>query len=221
MSSSLRLPPDHSDASRPFAGIPHRAVGLSICAGPLWLWGVPLRWFELKSDDFVYLARSRTAASLMAHLFAPHNGHVVPLFMLETHCLCRLAGSLEALPTVLSWASYATLVLSIVLTGHLVAWETGRAVRGLAAMAAVGFTSVLGTALLWYSAGQALAAGTMILAMLVCPSGVAGSRVVVALGLGGVGGGRGTALLDGRLHRGPGRTRIPLADGRRGAGARR
>jgi hypothetical protein len=32
-------------------------------------------------------------------------------------------------------------------------------------MAGVGFTSVLGPALLWYSAGQALAAGTMVLAM--------------------------------------------------------
>ncbi len=141
-------------------------LALSLCAVPLWLWAVPLRWFELKSDDFVYLARSRSTASLRNHLIVPHNGHVVPLFLLETHLLARAAGSLEAVPTVMSWATYATLVLSMALAGHLVAWETGRAAHGLAAMAAVGFTSVMGTALLWYSAGQALASGTMILAML-------------------------------------------------------
>jgi hypothetical protein len=141
-------------------------LALAICAGPLWLWGVPLRSFDIKSDDFVYLARSRSASSLRAHLIAPHNGHIVPLFLLETHVLTLLAGLLEALPVVLSWASYATLVLSIALVGHLVAWETGRAAAGLAAMTAVGLTSVLGPALLWYSASQALAAGAMILAML-------------------------------------------------------
>jgi hypothetical protein len=141
-------------------------LALSICAGCLWLWGTRLRSYVLKLDDFVYVARSRSTTSLRSHLFTPHNGHIVPLFMLETHLLTRLAGSLEALPTVLSWASYATLVLSMALTGHLVAWETGRPALGLVAMAAVGFSSVMGPALLWYAAGQALASGTMILAML-------------------------------------------------------
>ena len=61
----------------------------------------------------------------------------MPLFLVETHLLARLAGSLEALPTVLGWASYATLVLAMAVTGHLVAWETGRPAHGLAAMAAV------------------------------------------------------------------------------------
>jgi len=141
-------------------------LAIAICAGSRWLWDLPLRSYYLKLDDFVYLARSRTAWSLWAHLRAPHNGHVVPLFLVETHLLARLAGSLEALPAVLSWASYVMLVLTVAATGHLVARETGRAALGLAAMAAVGFSSVLGPALLWYSAGQALAAGTMILAML-------------------------------------------------------
>jgi hypothetical protein len=141
-------------------------LAVTICAGPLWLWGVPLRWYYLKMDDFVYLARSRSASALWAHLVKPHNGHVVPLFLLETHLLTRLAGSLEALPQALCGASYATLVLAMTATGHLVARETGRPAQGLTAMAAVGFTSVLGPALLWYSAGQALAAGTMVVAML-------------------------------------------------------
>jgi hypothetical protein len=140
------------------------AAGLAIA--PLWLWGVPLRWHFLRLDDFVYLSRSRTADVLARCLFVPHNAHVVPLFLVETHFLARWAGSLAAVPDVLGWAGYATLLLAMATAGHLVAWETGRAERGLIAMAAVGLSSVLGPAVLWYAAGQALAAGTMILAML-------------------------------------------------------
>ena len=146
--------------------VPSILLALAICVAPLWLWEVPLRCFFLKSDDFVYLVRSRTAVALGNHLVSPHHGHVVPLFLLETHLLARLAGSLEALPTVLSWASYATMVLAMAATGHLIAWETARPALGLAAMAAVGLTSVLGPTVLWYAAGQALATGTMIVAML-------------------------------------------------------
>ena len=145
---------------------PSILLGLVLCAGPLWLWRAPLGSFFLKGDDFVYVARSRTPAALRENLLRPHNGHVVPLFRLETHAMARLAGSLEALPTVLGWASYATLVLAMTAIGHVVARESGRPALGLAAMAAVGLTSVQGPTLLWYSAGQALAAGTMVLAML-------------------------------------------------------
>jgi hypothetical protein len=141
-------------------------VGLMLCVMPLWLWGVPLGWYFLKADDFVYIAWSRSLGALHEHLFRPHNGHVVPLFLLETHALTRVAGSLAGLPVVLAGASYATLVLAMAATGHVVARETGRAACGLAAMAAVGLTSVLGPALLWYAAGQALAAGTMVMIML-------------------------------------------------------
>ena len=164
---------------------PSILLGLILCAGPLWLWGGPLRSFFLKSDDFVYVARSRTPAALRAYLLRPHNGHVVPLFRLETHALARVAGSLEALPTVLSWASYATLVLAIAATGHVVARESGRTSLGLAAMAAVGLTSVLGPTLLWYSAGQALATGTMVLAMLAALQAwrIGGAWWALALGL--------------------------------------
>jgi hypothetical protein len=146
-------------------------LALAICAGPLWLWSVPLRWYRLKLDDFVYLARTRSLSALSRHLTTPHNAHVVPLFLSETHLLSRLAGTLEALPRVLGWATYFTLLLAMALAGHLVAWETGRPARGLGAMAAVGLSSVLGPAVLWYSASQALAAGTMILVMLVALQG--------------------------------------------------
>ena len=90
----------------------------------------------------------------------------MPLFRVETHILCKMAGSLEALPGVLGMACFGTLLAAIMLTGLLVARETGRPDRGLIAMAAVGFSSVLGPSVLWYSACQALACGVMILAML-------------------------------------------------------
>jgi hypothetical protein len=164
---------------------PSILLALILCAGPLWLWWAPLRSFFLKSDDFVYVARSRTPAALRSYLLRPHNGHVVPLFRLETYALARLAGSLEALPTVLSWASYATLVLAMSAAGHVVARESGRTSLGLAAMAALGLTSVLGPTLLWYSAGQALAAGMMVLAMLAALQAwrVGGAGWALALGL--------------------------------------
>ena len=139
---------------------------LAICAISYWLWRIPLDWYLMKLDDFDYLDRSRSVAVLSRHLFTPHYGHVVPLFRLETYLLFKLAGSLEALPYVLGWASFATLVLATLLSGHVVAHETGRPDRGVAAMAAVGFSSVWGAATNWYSASQALACGTMILAML-------------------------------------------------------
>ncbi len=141
-------------------------VALIVCLAPLLLWGVPLRWFFVKSDDFVYLAWSRTAGSLREHLLSPYHGHVAPLYLLETHLLSRLAGSLEALPTVLALASYATLLAAIAATGHVVARESGRVAHGLAAMAGLGCSSVLGPTLLWYAAGQAMAAGAVVVAML-------------------------------------------------------
>ena len=141
-------------------------LGAAICAVPLWLWYVALRTYVLRTDDFDYIARSRSATAFRQHVFTPLNEHVVPLFRIETHVLTVIAGSLEAVPEVFAWASYATLVLAVLLTGHVVARETGRPARGLIAMAAVGFSSVLGPSLLYYAASQALAAGIMILVML-------------------------------------------------------
>ncbi len=160
-------------------------LGLAICAGPLWLWWVPLRWYRLKLDDFVYLSRSRSFSALTRHLATPHNAHVVPLFLCETHVLARLAGTMESLPRMLGWAAYATLLLAMGAAGYLVARETGQPARGLAVMAALGLSSVLGPAVLWYSASQALAAGTMILAMLIALQGwrTRGSWWLLALGL--------------------------------------
>ena len=51
-------------------------------------------------------------------------------------------------------------------TGYLAARKTDRQARGLAAMAAVGFTRLLGPAPLWYADGQSPVAGTTILTVL-------------------------------------------------------
>jgi hypothetical protein len=90
----------------------------------------------------------------------------VPLFAIQNHLLARLAGSLEAVPRVWGLACYVELVLAMVATGALVAFETGRVSLGLAAMAGVGMSTVVGPAVLWYSASQAICSGTMILVML-------------------------------------------------------
>ncbi len=142
------------------------AVALLICLSPAWLWRDALLSPFLKLDDFVYLAQSRTTSSLMAHLMTPHNAHVVPLFAIQNHLLARLAGTLEAVPRVWGAACYLELVLAMIAAGLLVACETGRVALGLAAMAGVGMSTVLGPALLWYSAGQVLCSGTAILVTL-------------------------------------------------------
>ena len=141
--------------------------GLLICAAPALLWGPALRSYFLHLDDFVYLAGSRTGQALRANLIRPHNAHVVPLFRLETFLLAKLAGSLRELPAVLGLACYLTLLSAMIATGFLVAREAGRPAPGLAAMAAVGLSTILGLAVLWYAAGQALMSGTCILMMLI------------------------------------------------------
>ena len=142
-------------------------VGLGICAAPAAFWGEALRAYFLKLDDFVYLSQSRTVSSLLMNLIVPHNFHVVPFFRTETYLLSGVGGTLRQLPAVLGMACYLTLLLAMLAAGHLVAWESGRPAMGLAAMAAVGFSTVLGPAVLWFAAGQALMSGTLVLLMLI------------------------------------------------------
>lgn len=109
-------------------------------------------------------------AELAAHgsnLFEPHNTHVVPAWRVVTWALVRTAGTLPRLPSVLAVASYSILIAVMLLTGRLVARESGRAALGLAAMALVGTTSLMLAPAIWYSAGQPLWAGFGILTALV------------------------------------------------------
>lgn len=126
----------------------------------------PTTIYRLYSDDFAYVSASRTLPRAIANLFVPHNTHIVPAWRILTWALVCWAGSLEKLPSVLAEASYAILVAVMILTGRLVARETGRWDLGLAAMVATGTTSVMASATCWYSAGQTLWAGFGILAAL-------------------------------------------------------
>lgn len=126
----------------------------------------PAAIYRLYSDDFAYLAASRSLPRTMANLFVPHNTHIVPAWRLLTCALVAWSGSLEKLPAVLAEAAYGILVAVMLLTGRLVARETGRADLGLAAMVGVGTTSLMASPACWYSAGQTLWAGLGILAAL-------------------------------------------------------
>ncbi|HEV3167144.1 MAG TPA: hypothetical protein VGZ22_24260 [Isosphaeraceae bacterium] len=137
-----------------------------ICAVPAWLFYDLLIDYRLHSDDFAYVAASRTFGRTMANLFVPHNTHIVPAWRLLTWMLCALAGKLANLQLVFAVAAYGALVLVMLLVGAFVARETGRAVVGLAATAGAGTTWLMASAATWYSAGQTMWAGLGILVML-------------------------------------------------------
>src|SRR5207237_3687561 len=85
----------------------------------------PLAFSRLFSDDVAYVAGSRTWERTVSNLLVPHNTHIVPAWRLVTWGLVAWAGSLERLPEVLAVASYAIVVAVMLLTGRLVARETG------------------------------------------------------------------------------------------------
>jgi hypothetical protein len=126
----------------------------------------PAAIYRLYSDDFAYVSGSRTFSRALSNLFVPHNAHIVPAWRILTWSLVAAAGSLFKLPEVLAVASYGILVAVMLLTGRLVARETGCAGLGLAAMVGVGTTSVAASPACWYSAGQTLWAAYGILATL-------------------------------------------------------
>lgn len=186
-SSPARPPAQRADPLARWGQI--AVVVFALLAGPAWLMADPVggfRWNEgfqeilnqafivaeplgsahLSLDDFPYIAESRGGADFRAHLWTPHNAHVVPLFRTLTHVLTRLAGNLERLPAVFAISSYVALLAAMAGVGHLVAWETRRLIAGLVAML-VGLSSVLEPAAAWYSASQALWSGVFVLGMLV------------------------------------------------------
>ncbi len=87
------------------------------------------------------------------------------------------------MPEVLAVASYSILIAVMMLSGRLVARETGRSAIGLAAMALVGTTSVMLAPATWYSAGQPLWAGFGVLGTLWYAQSyrLTGNRVALAL----------------------------------------
>jgi hypothetical protein len=126
----------------------------------------PRSMYLLFGDDVAYAAASRTWSRTVLNLFTPHNTHIVPAWRIVTWGLVRRAGSLERLPEVFAVACYAILMAVMLITGLLVARETGQTVLGLSAMTLVGTTSLMLVPVTWYSASQALWAGFGILATL-------------------------------------------------------
>ncbi len=134
-----------------------------ILATPAWLLWDDLRDFSLLRDDFDYIAQSRTWPMTVAHLFDPHNVHVVPIFRIWTFLLVTIAGRLPDLPAVFASSSYIGLIAAMVAVAWVVARETRQPAAGLSAMAVLGISTVSHPAVTWFSASQALWAGTAIL----------------------------------------------------------
>jgi hypothetical protein len=150
------------------------ALVAAVCLAPAWLFFDPTSYlprdalaiYRMRSDDFPYCSASRNWTRTVHNLFVPHNTHIVPAWRLVTWGLVAWAGRLSRLPVVLATASFSILVALMLLTGRLVARETGQAWLGLAAMLAVGTSPLVFCAATWYSAGQPLWAGFGIQAML-------------------------------------------------------
>ena len=136
-------------------------VGLTLAA-PFWLLADEVTYFIISGDDFAYIAESRTWPITFANLMTPHNTHIVPLFRLWTAILVTLAGRLANLPTVIGVASYLGLVAAMLAVGRFVYKETQRTAVSLAAMGFLGISTVLESAVTWYSAGQAVCAGAAV-----------------------------------------------------------
>jgi hypothetical protein len=143
------------------------ALCVFILTVPAWLMADELRYSALLGDDFVYIADALDWQATKANLFKAHNTHIVPIFRLWTAAIVALAGRLEDMPTAFRVASYFGLLVAMLAVFTLVATETGRTNVGLAAMAGIGLSTVVQPAVSWYSAGQALWAGTGIVLTLI------------------------------------------------------
>ena len=127
----------------------------------------PREFYQLFSDDVAYVAASRTLGSDGRQSPGPaQHAHRAELATVDLGPGRRWRGASSRLPEVLAVASYGILVAVMLMTGRLVARETGRVGPGLAAMVLIGTTSLMLTPAMWYSGGQPLWAGFGILSAL-------------------------------------------------------
>ncbi len=201
--------------SRPAGAWAVVALGVLAASIPAWLLADPLGHAALFGDDFAYAAEARDAPTLAAHILTPRNTHVVPLFRLWTFLLVTMAGRLANLPAVFAAASYFALVAAEAAVGSLVARATRSVAAGLAAMAVLGISTVIEPAVVWYSAGQALWAGTAVALTLLAAESWrerGGGRRLALVALGTV---AAPAIWTGGLVAGPAAATLLWADGRR------
>ena len=202
--------PSRSRLDRIGAWLDHRTgswqvvlLVLVLLALPRWLLSDQVDYSALIVDDFVYVADARDGPRMLSNLFEPHNTHIVPLFRLWTFALVEASGRLSRLPEALSWGSYFTFAIALLLVGHLVHRATHRPAAGLAAMATLGLSTVTEPVIVWYSAGQALCAGSAIVATLIALEGWLTRRGVWRLGLAAVSGIAAPLLWSGGMLAGP------------------
>ncbi|MDE2509167.1 MAG: hypothetical protein KGM43_18355 [Planctomycetota bacterium] len=122
--------------------------------------------YILHSDDFPYLSSSRTLPRALANAFRPHNTHVAPAWRLVCWGASATAGKLANLPPVLAVVSFGALVALMLIAGRFVARETSSVATGCVVAAVLGCSSVMTSAVTWFSAGQTIWASLGILASL-------------------------------------------------------
>ncbi len=149
-----------SRIGRPAGGLVTLVLVLGILAAPAYLYREELKTYALFGDDFIYISNVLDVPTLVDHLLKPHNTHVVPLWRIWNHLVVVASGPLERMPLVFGAAAYFGLAVAMVAVGLFAGKESGRTAIGLVAMAMVGVTTVNRSTLTWYSAGQALWAGT-------------------------------------------------------------
>ena len=176
---------------------------LALLALPRWLLSDQLNYSALSGDEFVYVADARDGPRLLSNLFKPHNTHIVPLFRLWTFALVEASGRLSRLPEALSRGAYFTFAIALLLVGRLVHRATHRPVAGLAAMATLGLSTVMEPVIVWYSASQALCAGSAIVATLIALEGWLSRGGVWRLGLAAVSGIAAPLFWSGGMLAGP------------------
>jgi len=176
---------------------------LALLALPRWLLSDQLDYCALSGDDFAYVADATDGPRMLSNLFKPHNTHIVPLFRLWTFALVEASGRLSRLPEAVSWGSYFTFAIAVLLVGHLVHRATHRPAAALAAMATLALSTVMEPVIVWYSAGQALCAGSAIVATLIALEGWLSRGRVWRLGLAAVSGIAAPLLWSGGMLAGP------------------
>lgn len=149
---------------RPVGAILTASLIVLTLLAPHWLLRDHLQYPRLRGDDFAFLIASRSGSQPLAHLFQPHNAHVVPAFRLMTAAIARVSGSVGNLADAFGWANALGLTLLMLNVAHLVGWETRRLGPSLLAMGLVGISTVLTASVQWYSAGQTLWAAQAIVA---------------------------------------------------------
>jgi hypothetical protein len=144
---------------------------LFVFAAPIWLMQDFFDNSFMFIDDFYYVSVARDFHAFCDSALRPLNCRVVPLFRFWTYLVVALAGKLSALPVALGIASYVGLAVAMALVGLFVFRESGRVAVAIMSMGCAGISTVIEPSVIWFSAGQAIWAGTGVLCALIAVQG--------------------------------------------------